>query len=146
MSLLARIGRAVAWLTAILVVAGVTWAVGVDVTSVDTDLAAEQDIDVGDQIWITQPGYPTDLGHVVADVRPGRALVMALSTPDQRFAPEDAPWTWTFVVEPQDDGTTRLVSRQRNATIGTAGDAMWDRVVGPISFAMARWRSAAAPR
>jgi len=53
-------------------------------------------------------------------------------------APEDAPWTWTFVVEPADDGGSRLIVRNRNATIGTVGDVVWDRVVGPISFAMER--------
>jgi len=111
---------------------------GMDITSVDTVLPGEQDIAVGDQIWITQPGYPADLGLVVADLEPGRALVLASSTPDRPSAPEDAPWTWTFVVRPDGDGGTRLIVRNRNATVGTVGDVVWDRIVGPIGFAMER--------
>jgi hypothetical protein len=111
---------------------------GIDMTSAGTILAGEQDIAAGDQIWVTQPGYPADLGLVVADLQPGRALVLAASTPSRPARPEDAPWTWSFVLQPQDDGTTRLIVRNRNATIGAAGDAIWDRIVGPISFAMER--------
>lgn len=111
---------------------------GVDITSVDTILPDEQDVAVGDQIWITQPGYPADLGLVVADVQPGRALVLASSTPNRPTVPEDAPWTWTFVLEPAPDGATRLIVRNRNATVGAVGDVVWDRVVGPIGFAMER--------
>lgn len=112
--------------------------VGIDMTSADTVLPGEQRIAVGDQIWITQPGYPADLAHVVADVQPGRALVLASSTPNRPVAPEDAPWTWTFVLRPAGDDTTRLIVRNRTATMGTAGDAIWDRIVGPIGFAMER--------
>jgi hypothetical protein len=111
---------------------------GIDIASVDTILPGEQDIAVGDQIWITQPGYPADLGLVVADMEPGRALVLAASTPDRPAAPEEAPWTWTFVVRSDGDGGTRLIVRNRNATIGAVGDVVWDRVVGPIGFAMER--------
>ena len=111
---------------------------GMDITSVDRVLPDEQDVAVGDQIWITQPGYPADLGLTVADVRPGNALVLASSTPDRPTAPEDAPWTWTFVAEPAGDGASRLIVRSRNATVGPVGDVVWDRVVGPIGFAMER--------
>ncbi|HEX6257389.1 MAG TPA: hypothetical protein VFZ70_16390 [Euzebyales bacterium] len=111
---------------------------GMDIKSVDRVLPDEQDVVVGDQIWITQPGYPADLGLVVADVEPGRALVLAASTPSRPTAPEDAPWTWTFAVRSDGAGHSRLVVRNRNATVGPIGDAVWDRVVGPIGFAMER--------
>ena len=111
---------------------------GIDMTSASVILPDEQRIAVGDQIWITQPGYPADLGHVVADVQPGRALVLATSTPDRPSAPEDAPWTWTFALQPAADNTTRLIVRNRTATMGPVGDAIWDRVVGPIGFVMER--------
>ena len=111
---------------------------GLEIASVDTILPGEQDIAVGDQIWITQPGYPADLGLVVAALEPGRSLVLASSTPDRPSAPEEAPWTWTFVVRPDGDGGTRLIVRNRNATVGAFGDVVWDRIVGPIGFAMER--------
>jgi len=111
---------------------------GIDMTSADAILPAEQRITVGDQIWITQPGYPADLGHVVAEVQPGRALVLASSTPSRPTAPEDAPWTWSFVLRPAGDDTTRLIVRNRNESMGTVGDAVWDRIVTPIGFAMER--------
>ncbi|HSJ46066.1 MAG TPA: hypothetical protein VK923_15440 [Euzebyales bacterium] len=63
---------------------------GMDITSIDEILPGEQDIGVGDQIWITQPGYPAHLGLVVADVEPGRALVLASPTPDRPAAPEES--------------------------------------------------------
>lgn len=111
---------------------------GMDITSVDRVLPDEQDVAVGDQIWVTQPGYPADLGLTVAEVRHGRALVLASSTPSRPSAPEDAAWTWTFVLDPAGDGTTRLLVRNRNATVGAVGDVVWDRVVGPVAFAMER--------
>lgn len=111
---------------------------GIDMTSADAILPAEQRIAVGDQIWVTQPGYPADLGHVVAEVQPGRALVLASSTPSRPTAPEDAPWTWSFVLQSVGDDTTRLIVRNRNQSMGTVGDAVWDRIVTPIGFAMER--------
>lgn len=112
--------------------------IGVDMTSADRVLAEHQDIAVGDQVWITQPGYPADIGMVVAEVQPGRALVLASSTPSRPALPEDAAWTWSFVLEPGRDGGARLVVRNRTATMGSAGDVIWDRIVGPIGFAMER--------
>jgi hypothetical protein len=77
-----------------------------------------------------------DAGHgrLVA----GRALVLASSTPYRPTAPDDAPWTWTFAVRPDRAGQSRLVVRNRNATVCPVGDVVWDRVVGPIGFAMER--------
>ena len=67
------------------------------------------------------------------------ASARSASTPNRPTAPEDAPWTWTFVVQPTDDGgASRLIVRNRNATMGAVGDVVWDRVVGPIGFAMER--------
>jgi hypothetical protein len=112
--------------------------VGVDMHSADTVLEHLQDPEVGDQVWITQPGYPADLGMQVVEVVPGRTLVLAFSTPSRPTAPEDSAWTWSFTLLPEAGGGTRLLARQRNASVGPVGDVIWDRVVGPIGFAMER--------
>jgi uncharacterized protein YndB with AHSA1/START domain len=112
--------------------------VGVEMDSADRILPEHQDLAVGDQVWITQPGYPADLGMQVAEVVPDRHLVLAFSTPSQPMDPHETVWTWTFVLTPDGEGGTRLLARQRNASVGAVGDVVWDRVVGPIGFAMER--------
>jgi hypothetical protein len=112
--------------------------VGVDMVSAERILPQHQDLAVGDQVWVTQPGYPADLGMRVAALEPGRSLLLAFSTPSRPMAPEDTVWTWAFVLDPLEDGSTRLVVRNRNASVGPVGDAVWDRVVGPVSYAMER--------
>jgi len=80
-----------------------------DMHSVDRLVPEWQQISVGDQVRI-HPQVPLDVAIADAD----RALVLCGGAPaDQPSAPYD--FTWAFILEPQPDGTTRLVMRERYA-------------------------------
>jgi hypothetical protein len=77
-----------------------------------------QDLSVGD--WIPDGPPETECGFVVAELVPGRHLVLRSDSHlplgwRQRGAWVD--WTWTFVLEPQQPDRTRLRFRWR-ATVG----------------------------
>lgn len=111
---------------------------GCDIHSLDHIDPDLQDVAVGDRIQVTPAGHPADLGMVLDEVIPERALVLRLSTPKQPFAPEQAPWTWTFVLDPMPDGRTRLVVRERFRSNGAVGDAISRHLVGPLDLVMSR--------
>jgi len=80
-----------------------------DMHSVDRLVPEWQQISIGDQVRI-HPQVPLDVAIADAD----RALVLRGGAPaDQPSAPYD--FTWAFILEPQPDGTTRLVMRERYA-------------------------------
>lgn len=112
--------------------------VGCDIHTLDHLDPALQDVAVGDRIQVTPEGYPADLGMVVDEVTPERALVLRLSTPKQPFTREEAPWTWTFVLEPLPEGRTRLVVRERYRSNGSVPDAISRQIVGPLDLVMSR--------
>jgi hypothetical protein len=56
----------------------------------------------------------------VAEIEPQRALVF------RQTLPNGAPATWTFVLRPQDERTTRLLSRRRSGE-----PSLFDRVMRP---------------
>jgi hypothetical protein len=88
-----------------------------------------QDIEVGDHFWYTTENYPGPRqGPVVTDIAPERALVLCLGEPIR-----DCPGTWQFVLDEQDDGSTRLLlrSRDRNLSVG-------DQILGPGFWVMNR--------
>lgn len=81
--------------------------VGCDMHSADRAVAQWQSIQVGDDVRL----HP-DVALVVAQVEPGRALVLRGAVPIGRAsAPYD--FTWAFVLCDGPDGTTRLVVRER---------------------------------
>jgi hypothetical protein len=85
-----------------------------------------QDLKVGDPMRMC----PTDFGPVpyeIAQIEPNHAIVMGHQ--------ENGRWTdtWQFVVIPQSDGTSRLITRTR--TMFTGG--IWD-VFHPMIFFMER--------
>lgn len=112
--------------------------VGCDIHSLDHIDPALQDLAVGDRVQVTPEGYPADLGMVVDEVIPERALVLRLSTPKQPFTREQAPWTWAFVLDPLPDGRTRLVVRERYRSNGAVADAISRQLVGPLDLVMSR--------
>ena len=78
-----------------------------DIHSVDRVVPEWQQVAAGDQVRI-HPQVPLD----VAIAEPERALVLRGGAPDgQPSAPYD--FTWAFVLEPEPDGRTRLVMRER---------------------------------
>lgn len=80
--------------------------VGCDIHSADRVVPEWQQLVAGDEVRLA----PT-AGLKVAILEPGRALVLQGSLPIARRPPFDS--TWAFVLCPQPDGTTRLLSRER---------------------------------
>jgi hypothetical protein len=78
-----------------------------DIHSVDRIVPEWQQIAAGDQVRI-HPKVPLD----VAIAEPDRALVLRGGAPDGE-PPSPYDFTWAFVLNPEPDGTTRLVMRER---------------------------------
>ena len=81
--------------------------VGCDIHSADRIVPEWQPIAVGDEVRL----HP-EVGLRVAVVYPGTALVLRGGIPMGPVAPP-YDFTWAFIVRAQDDGTTRLVVRER---------------------------------
>ncbi|WP_200833288.1 SRPBCC family protein [Arthrobacter sp. SLBN-100] len=82
---------------------------GLDIHSADRIHPEWQDIKVGDPVHLA----PTDTGDLqVALLEPERALVLRVP-PGPATGPFD--FTWSFVLRPEPDRTTRLVVRERYA-------------------------------
>lgn len=73
---------------------------GIDIENTDRILPEFQRLDPGDMIGMNSRGN----GLKVVRVEPERALVV-------QWVPQRS--TWAFVIEPQPDGTSRLISRNR---------------------------------
>jgi hypothetical protein len=98
-----------------------------DIHSATRILPDLQDLKIGDRI----PLEPGGGGYTVAELEPNHHLVLFTegageSDMDQVFRNANAASTWTFLLEPLDDGgCTRLVVRWR---------ARWDLLSSPMSF------------
>jgi hypothetical protein len=86
-----------------------------------------QDLKVGDELKLCphEPGPPP---YLVAALEPDRAMV--LGHKNAQGAWEE---TWAFVITPQPDGTSRLVTRDRTMAVG----GFWE-VIHPGIFVMER--------
>jgi hypothetical protein len=105
--------------------------VGCDIHSADRIVREWQSIDVGDEVKLAPAATLT-----VAVVEPGRALVLRGGFPMGRStAPYD--FTWAFVLQPQPDGATRLVVRERYG-YSRPWVALLVEPVELISFVMSR--------
>jgi len=86
-------------------------AVGADIHNVDRIVPEYQDLAEGDVVRLAPEDYPVsspESAPEVARLEPERALVLR--------PPGDSPaWTWAFVLEPLEEGTTRLLARTRSA-------------------------------
>ncbi|SRR5581483_9068563 len=82
---------------------------GIDIKNSDRILPEFQHLEPGEWIGVNKEGQ----GIRVVDVLPERAIVL-------QWVPAGS--TWTFAIEPQDDGTTRLISRNR---IKPSGPLAW---------------------
>jgi hypothetical protein len=95
---------------------------GADIHNADRIVPAQQRLAVGDTVRLTPDPY---LGHpgqfmTVAEIEPQRTLVFSQTLPN------GAPATWTLVLRPQDERTTRLLSRRRGGQ-----PSVFDRVMRP---------------
>jgi len=81
--------------------------VGCDIHSADRIVAEWQSIGVGDEVRLAPA-----VGLLVAVVEPPHALVLRGGVPMGSTAPP-YDFTWAFVLDPQADGTTRVLVRER---------------------------------
>jgi hypothetical protein len=90
---------------------------------------------VGDTLWMYPRERAGGVGNAVLRVyEPGHALAFGTHTPG---AGEDG--SWAFVIEPADDGTTRLIVRSRGiGARSLLGRAFEHAVFEPVHFAMER--------
>lgn len=105
-----------------------TWLenlVGCEMSNADQIVAEWQDLKVGDEVWLHPKAPPLK----VLAMEPGRAIVLENS--------------WTFVLHPIDDHTTRLIIRGRgdfNPDLKNAllNFILWRGVFEPAHFIMER--------
>lgn len=85
-----------------------------------------QQLKVGDEMKMcaTQPGPPP---YIIAKIEPNKAVVMGHK--------ENGEWVdvWAFIIVPQKDGTSRLITRTRTMAVG----GFWT-VIHPGVFVMER--------
>ena len=113
--------------------------VGCQMKNLDYLIPALQHWREEDSLWM----YPRDRAGGVgraplARFDPGHALVFYTRRPGTTFSdPPDG--TWAFVVEPVDDGTSRLIMRSKGrGTLGLLGASFERGIFEPIHFAMER--------
>ena len=86
-----------------------------------------QDIEAGDHFWFTPEDYPGPRqGPVLQDIQKNRALILC-----EGVSAEDCPGTWQFVLDEQNDGSTRLLFRDN-------GSSFADRILEPGFVVMNR--------
>ena len=105
----------------------------------------EWQLTAGDAVRLGPKGYPL---YKVVEVQPNRALVLAGADPktEQPFEPSDpmpaayANSTWTFFVDEQAGGATRLISRNQldYAPENFLNRLIWRWMTDPIGFVMTR--------
>jgi hypothetical protein len=113
--------------------------VGCQMKNLDYLIPALQHWREEDSLWM----YPRDRAGGVgraplARFDPGHALVFYTRRPGTTFTdPPDG--TWAFVVEPVDEGTSRLIMRSKGrGTLGLLGTSFERGIFEPIHFAMER--------
>jgi hypothetical protein len=101
---------------------------GCEMHNADQILPEHQRIEVGDKVRLVPEGR--DPYFVVSAIEPCRALILA---------GDDPPTTWSFILEPIDDNSTRLIIRWRQDYEATPGNVIgWRLITDPITFVMER--------
>ena len=106
---------------------------GLHVTNAETIHPEWQDLAVGDFVRFTPKEYVLNPGPGlwVREMEAPNTLVFCFGM--ETVNPEPCTMTWQFVLEPQDDGSTRLLLRGRTAATGNAAmDAAGQLFTGPI--------------
>lgn len=113
--------------------------VGTNMRNVDALDPALQHWSVGDKLWMYPPDKLGGAGFAVLQrIEPGRALVFG--THQLGTAPtEPTDGTWAFIVQPLDQGHSRLVVRGRGAGYHSPWALAFERLVfEPVHFMMER--------
>jgi hypothetical protein len=111
-------------------------AIGLGIRSADRVHERWQHLAVGDRIVLVPRGWgplPNGYALTVARLEPGRVIVL-------RQAPPEHPWNavWTFVVQPQDATSCRLLSRSRAERPPAAGMRLANALLEPVTTIMTR--------
>ncbi|MEO8077638.1 MAG: hypothetical protein ABI818_15020 [Acidobacteriota bacterium] len=97
---------------------------------------------VGDIVWLARPDrYHGEARQRVVRLDPGRVLSLASPADWGRLVRRETSLggTWTFILEPLDSHTTRLVVRSRGPEAPTAaGRLFWIAAFEPAQFIMER--------
>lgn len=102
--------------------------VGCEMENSDRILPEYQQLNVGDKVFLAPEGGPPPFE--VTAIEPGRAIILGGSEP---------PTTWSFILEPVDQTTTRLIIRFRQEYESTLGNTIiWRVFTDPINFVMER--------
>lgn len=84
--------------------------VGADVHNVDRIVPEYQDLEAGDVVRLAPVDYPVSSPESAPEVvRLERERALVLQPPG-----ESPAWTWAFVLEPTDEGTTRFLARMQS--------------------------------
>ncbi|MGO8735379.1 MAG: hypothetical protein ACLQVM_21585 [Terriglobia bacterium] len=98
--------------------------------------------EVGDTVWLARKDRYGGRGRVVvAALDPNRAMVLASPSDAERISTGGRAkgGTWTFILEPIDDHTTRLILRSRGAQDESFAAMLLVRLVfDPVHFIMER--------
>jgi hypothetical protein len=112
--------------------------VGSEMPTVDLLHVDKQSWQPGGKLWMYPPEKAGGIGFATLRVYvPGRALGFATHVPGSPAAVEDG--SWSFVLEPLDAYTTRLLIRGRSIDTPDVGSAVFARVIfEPMHFVMER--------
>ncbi|MGY1753382.1 hypothetical protein [Blastococcus sp. SYSU D01042] len=110
--------------------------IGLDIHSTDEIREEWQHLVPGDRVVVVPSGYgpmPDGYSFPVAQVHPGRALVL-------RQAPPEHPWNsvWSFHLVPSGVGRCRLLSRSRTEPPQELGLRIATRLMEPVTLVMTR--------
>ncbi|MFD1686186.1 hypothetical protein [Halobellus litoreus] len=113
------------------------WAenlVGLDIHNADRLVPEWQDLSVGDTVRLGREDRFPDATLDVVGLDPERSLI--LQTPD-----EPTWWVWSFVLDPIDDATTRLLVRSRirlpeNPVVGVLARVVLDPITSVMTHGM----------
>ena len=94
----------------------------------DRIIPEHQHLEVGDKVRLSQgEGTPH---FVVQAIEPGRAIILG---------GDDPPTAWSFILEPIDERSTRLIVRFRQQYEPSLGNIIgWRVFTDPINFVMER--------
>jgi hypothetical protein len=108
---------------------------GCEIQNAERILPEYQDIAVGDRLRLGPEGFPF---FTVVEVIPDRALVLK-GGPVPAEEEDAVEWSWAFILDRPDAGTTRLVARNRVDYDPTlANRIQWRGLIDPIAFVMER--------
>ena len=108
---------------------------GMDLHNADRIDPEWQDVEIGDTMWMSHPRmkylFPVTK---VAIIDPNRALVFAIYGPEG--ADEAPSGAWSFILNPIDETSTRLISRLQVGTPSLVGKLVFYGFEEPAHFIM----------